>query len=65
MCILLITNDLTGNKLKKSRKLNLHDPPRSTSGGLESGSVATGILVYIYIYIYINSNTFILDKNLS
>ena len=29
------------------------DPPRSASGGLESGSVATGILVYIYIYIFI------------
>ena len=27
------------------------DPPRSASGGLESGSVSTGILVYIYIYI--------------
>ena len=28
------------------------DPPHSASGGLESGSVATGILVYIYLYIY-------------
>ena len=28
------------------------DPPRSVSGGLESGRVATGILVYIYICIY-------------
>ena len=34
------------------------DPTHSDSGGLESGSVATGILVYIYIYIYIHTDIY-------
>ena len=44
---------------KTAASLIRADPPRSDSGGLESGSVATCILVYIYIYICVYICAFI------